>query len=78
MKKIEENYYRVVDDQLGKGPEEATPDKKFVEDLGADSLDLIELIMAMEEEFNTEITDEEAESITTVGEGLKLLKKKLG
>ena len=57
----------VVADKLGVEPSKITPDAKFVEDLGADSLDTVELIMQLEDEFNLEIPDEEAEKLTTVG-----------
>ena len=56
----------IVVEQLGVEADEVTPESKFVEDLGADSLDTVELVMALEEEFETEIPDEEAEKITTV------------
>ena len=61
---------RVVCEQLGVKEEEVTPEASFVEDLGADSLDTVELVMALEEEFETEIPDEEAEKITTVKEAI--------
>ena len=56
----------IIVEQLGVDEEEVTPDASFVDDLGADSLDTVELVMALEEEFETEIPDEEAEKITTV------------
>ena len=56
----------IIVEQLGVDEEEVTPDASFVYDLGADSLDTVELVMALEEEFETEIPDEEAEKITTV------------
>jgi|TARA_B110000046_G_scaffold82988_1_gene91296 acyl carrier protein len=61
---------KLVCEQLGVKEEEVTPEASFVEDLGADSLDTVELVMALEEEFETEIPDDEAEKITTVKEAM--------
>ncbi|MBD2206303.1 acyl carrier protein [Calothrix sp. FACHB-1219] len=61
----------VVVDQLGVEPEKVTPGATFIDDLGADSLDIVELVMAFEEEFDIEIPDEEAEKILTVGDAVK-------
>ena len=66
MSNIEERVKKIVAEQLGVKEEEVKPESSFVEDLGADSLDTVELVMALEEEFETEIPDEEAEKITTV------------
>ncbi|MDG9885632.1 acyl carrier protein [Pseudomonas putida CSV86] len=66
MSTIEERVKKIVAEQLGVKEEEVKPESSFVEDLGADSLDTVELVMALEEEFETEIPDEEAEKITTV------------
>lgn len=66
MSSIEERVQKIVIEQLGVKEEEVTKDASFVDDLGADSLDTVELVMALEEEFDTEIPDEEAEKITTV------------
>jgi acyl carrier protein len=66
MASIEEKVVDIVVDKLGVDKSEVTPDAVFVDDLGADSLDLVELIMAMEEEFGFEIADEEAEKMRTV------------
>ena len=66
MSTIEERVKKIVAEQLGVKEEEVTTAASFVEDLGADSLDTVELVMALEEEFETEIPDEEAEKITTV------------
>lgn len=66
MSSIEERVKKIVAEQLGVKEEEVKADASFVEDLGADSLDTVELVMALEEEFETEIPDEEAEQITTV------------
>ena len=66
MSSIEERVKKIVCEQLGVKEEEVKSSASFVEDLGADSLDTVELVMALEEEFETEIPDEEAEKITTV------------
>ncbi|GMG88289.1 acyl carrier protein [Biformimicrobium ophioploci] len=66
MSSIEERVKKIVAEQLGVKEEDVKPEASFVEDLGADSLDTVELVMALEEEFETEIPDEEAEKITTV------------
>lgn len=66
MSSIEERVQKIVAEQLGVKAEEVKNEASFVEDLGADSLDTVELVMALEEEFETEIPDEEAEKITTV------------
>jgi acyl carrier protein len=63
----------IVVEQLGVAEAEVTPEASFVEDLGADSLDVVELVMALEEEFDVEIPDEDAEKIITVGEAVKYL-----
>ncbi len=66
MSSIEERVQKIVAEQLGVKAEDVKNEASFVEDLGADSLDTVELVMALEEEFETEIPDEEAEKITTV------------
>ncbi|MCK3654838.1 acyl carrier protein [Pasteurellaceae bacterium Macca] len=63
---IEERVKKIIVDQLGAEPANVKPEASFIEDLGADSLDTVELVMALEEEFDIEIPDEEAEKITTV------------
>ena len=63
---IEERVKKIIVEQLGVKEEEVKPEASFIEDLGADSLDTVELVMALEEEFDIEIPDEEAEKITTV------------
>jgi|TARA_R110001592_G_scaffold213825_1_gene466663 acyl carrier protein len=73
MSTTEERVRKLVCEQLGVKEEEVTIEASFVEDLGADSLDTVELVMALEEEFETEIPDEEAEKITTVKEALKYI-----
>ena len=70
MSNIEERVKKIVAEQLGVKEEEVTLEKSFVDDLGADSLDTVELVMALEEEFETEIPDEQAEKITTVQEAI--------
>ena len=64
----------IIVEQLGVDEEEVTPDASFVDDLGADSLDTVELVMALEEEFETEIPDEQAEKITTVQQAIDFIK----
>ncbi|MDC1436029.1 acyl carrier protein [Gammaproteobacteria bacterium] len=66
MSSVEERVKKIVSEQLGVKDEEVKNEASFVEDLGADSLDTVELVMALEEEFETEIPDDEAEKITTV------------
>ncbi|MEM0896087.1 MAG: acyl carrier protein [Verrucomicrobiota bacterium] len=65
---IEEKVKEIIVEQLGVNPEQVTREAKFIEDLGADSLDTVELVMAFEEEFNVEVPDEEAEKLQTVGD----------
>lgn len=64
--------------QLGVSAEKITPDANFIDDLGADSLDTVELVMAFEDEFGVEIPDEEAETIASVGDAYALVAKKIG
>ncbi len=75
---VEDKVKKIIVDQLGVDENEITPEASFIDDLGADSLDTVELIMAFEEEFNLEIPDEEAEKLTTVGDALNYLNEKLG
>jgi len=70
-----ERVVEIIVHQLGVEPEEVTPEANFVDDLGADSLDTIELVMAFEEEFGIEIPDEQAERLRTVGDVIKYLEK---
>ena len=63
----------IIVEQLGVNESEVTPEAKFVDDLGADSLDLVELVMALEEEYNMEISDEDAEKILTVGDAIEYI-----
>ncbi len=74
MSSVEERVKRLICDQLGVKEEEVKDEASFVDDLGADSLDTVELVMALEEEFETEIPDEEAENITTVKEAIDYIK----
>ena len=69
---------QIIADQLGVKKEEVTDNAKFVDDLGADSLDTVELVMALEEEFGIEIPDEEAEKLVTVGDALRYIEEKAG
>ena len=75
MASTEERIKNIVVELLGVDEERVVPEARFREDLEADSLDLVELIMAFEEEFGGEITDEDAQSITTVGEAVKYIQK---
>jgi len=68
---LEEKIKGIIVEQLGVNVNEVTPEASFIDDLGADSLDTVELVMALEEEFEIEIPDEDAEKITTVGEAVK-------
>jgi acyl carrier protein len=74
---IDEKVTAIVAEKLGVDKAEVTPDAVFIDDLGADSLDLVELIMAMEEEFGFEIADDEAEKLRTVGDVINFIKKKV-
>jgi len=73
---VEDKVKSIIAEQLGVKPEEVTPAASFVDDLGADSLDTVELIMALEEEFNIEIPDEDAEKMKTVGDVIKYIEEK--
>ena len=70
---IEAKVKSIIADQLGVGEDEIKTESSFIEDLGADSLDIVELVMAMEEEFEVEIPDEEAENIKTVGDAVNYI-----
>ncbi len=74
MANIDEKVKEIIVENLGVAPEEVTSDAKFVEDLGADSLDTVELIMALEEAFDIQIADEEAEKLDTVGKVIDFIK----
>jgi len=71
---VEERVKKVVEDQLSVNQDQINPEASFIDDLGADSLDTVELVMALEEEFSIEIPDEEAEKITKVGEAIEYIK----
>jgi acyl carrier protein len=77
MSSVEERVQKIVVDQLSVKEEEVTLDASFVDDLGADSLDTVELVMALEEEFETEIPDEDAEKITTVKQAVDYINEHL-
>ena len=74
MENIEVRVKRIIAEQLGVNEEEIETESSFVDDLGADSLDTVELVMALEEEFETEIPDEDAEKITTVQQAIDYVK----
>ena len=74
---VDENVKQIIVEQLGVNPDEVTPEASFIDDLGADSLDTVELVMAFEEEFNAEIPDEEAEKLRTVGDAIKYIEERM-
>jgi acyl carrier protein len=74
-KPVEERVKAIIVEQLGVEENDVAPAAKFIEDLGADSLDTVELVMAFEEEFDIEIPDEDAEKITTVGDAIRYIKE---
>jgi acyl carrier protein len=76
MSQVAEKVKKIVVDQLGVNEDQVVPEAKFIEDLGADSLDQVELVMALEEEFGSDIPDEDAEKLTTVGEAIKYVESK--
>ena len=78
MSSVAERVKKIVVEQLGVKEEEVNNDASFVDDLGADSLDTVELVMALEEEFECEIPDDEAEKITTVQQAVDYIEKHLG
>jgi acyl carrier protein len=75
---VQDKVKSIIVEQLGVKPEEVNPEASFIDDLGADSLDTVELVMALEEEFGIEISDEDAEKITTVGQAVKYIEEKAG
>jgi acyl carrier protein len=77
MSSVEERVKKIVVEQLGVNDSQVTPGASFVDDLGADSLDTVELVMALEEEFDCEIPDEEAEKITTVQQAIDYINSRL-
>jgi acyl carrier protein len=78
MSSVEDRVRKIVVEQLGVKEDEVTLESSFVDDLGADSLDTVELVMALEEEFETEIPDEDAEKITTVKQAIDYVNQHLG
>ena len=74
----EDKVKQIIMDKLGVGADEVTLEASFTDDLGADSLDTVELVMAFESEFDIEIPDDDAEKLTTVGDAIKYLKDKTG
>ena len=76
MSEVETQVKQIVVDHLGIDDSKVTPESKFIDDLGADSLDTVELVMAFEEEFGSEISDNEAEKILTVGDAIKFIESK--
>ncbi len=76
MSEIAEKVKKIVVEQLGVAEDQVTPEAKFIEDLGADSLDQVELVMALEEEFGPDIPDEDAEKLTTVGAAIAYVESK--
>lgn len=77
-KLIEDKVKDIIVEQLGVNAEQVTPTARFIEDLGADSLDTVELVMAFEEEFGAEIPDDQAEKLLTVGDVINYIKEKQG
>src|ERR1700683_917820 len=75
-KSVEEKVKDIIVEQLGVNPEQVVPSASFIEDLGADSLDPVELVMAFEEEFSVEVPDEDAEKLQTVGDVVKYIEEK--
>ena len=75
-KSIEDKVKDIIVEQLGVTPEQVTPNARFIEDLGADSLDTVELVMAFEEEFSVEVPDEDAEKLQTVGDVVRYIEEK--
>ena len=76
MSEVQTQVKQIVVDHLGIDDSKVTPESKFIDDLGADSLDTVELVMAFEEEFGSEISDSEAEKILTVGDAIKFIESK--
>ena len=76
MSEIADKVKKIVVEQLGVSEDQVTEDAKFIEDLGADSLDLVELVMAFEEEFGSDIPDEDAEKLDTVGSAIEYINSK--
>ena len=77
-KSIEGQINEIIVEQLGVKTEQVTPEAKFIEDLGADSLDTVELVMRLEEEFGSEISDEDAEKLVSVGDVIRYIEESQG
>lgn len=77
VKKVFDRIKTIIVDQLGIDENKITPEASFIDDLGADSLDMVELIMAIEEEFEIEVPEEEAENITTVSDAMNYISSKI-
>jgi len=73
---LEDRVTEIIVEQLGVSKEEVVPEASFIDDLGADSLDIVELVMAMEEEFDIEIPDEDAEKIQTIADAIKYVRER--
>jgi acyl carrier protein len=73
---LEDRVTEIIAEQLGVSKEEVVPEASFIDDLGADSLDIVELVMAMEEEFDIEIPDEDAEKIQTIGDAIAFVRER--
>ena len=76
MSAVADKVKKIVVENLSVSEDQVTPEARFIEDLGADSLDLVELVMAFEEEFGSDIPDEDAEKLTTVGAAIEYVEKK--
>ena len=74
-KPLDQRVKEIIVEQLGVKPEQVVPEAKFIEDLGADSLDTVELVMALEEEFGIEVPDEQAEKLQSVGDVMKYIEE---
>ena len=74
---VEDKIREIIIEQLGVATEEVVPEASFIDDLGADSLDIVELVMAMEEEFDIEIPDDDAEKIQTIGDAVSYLRDRV-
>jgi acyl carrier protein len=78
MMKLEELVSEIIVEQLGVSKEEIVPEASFIDDLGADSLDIVELVMAIEEKFDIEIPDDDAEKIQTIGDAFSYIRERTG